>query len=72
MSDIRLSAAFRRLCVETRKGVVMGRLGCQPPSGGCVLKLFGAARLRFARRQPPSGGCVLKPPQRTENDKSRH
>ena len=33
---------------------------CQPPSGGCVLKLDKAARAAFGVDQPPSGGCVLK------------
>ena len=32
----------------------------QPPSGGCVLKLF-ITQFTVARcTQPPSGGCVLK------------
>ena len=32
----------------------------QPPSGGCVLKLF-EGQIRIAKLiQPPSGGCVLK------------
>ena len=33
----------------------------QPPSGGCVLKLFMVYLLFFFQFQPPSGGCVLKP-----------
>ena len=34
------AAAFGRLCVETRHGLVSGFLmSWQPPSGGCVLKL---------------------------------
>ena len=33
----------------------------QPPSGGCVLKLFSAAENWQWIDQPPSGGCVLKP-----------
>ena len=32
-------AAFRRLCVETLMMNGLSRLNCQPPSGGCVLKL---------------------------------
>ena len=32
----------------------------QPPSGGCVLKLFKEAFQEGHHRQPPSGGCVLK------------
>ena len=35
-----LSAAFRRLCVETRCQLFGCQLSDQPPSGGCVLKLF--------------------------------
>ena len=41
-------AAFRRLCVETDRSKSCKRDGrCQPPSGGCVLKLraFFAASL---------------------------
>ena len=32
----------------------------QPPSGGCVLKLFLNFNLWRIKKQPPSGGCVLK------------
>ena len=32
----------------------------QPPSGGCVLKLFLRVLLFGLGTQPPSGGCVLK------------
>ena len=32
----------------------------QPPSGGCVLKRFGAVNDKYHIGQPPSGGCVLK------------
>ena len=32
-------AAFRRLCVETKQRVNIINIRCQPPSGGCVLKL---------------------------------
>ena len=36
-----LSAAFGRLCVETQKTLDVCLLnGTQPPSGGCVLKLY--------------------------------
>ena len=34
---------------------------CQPPSGGCVLKLMVFKLLFQINNQPPSGGCVLKP-----------
>ena len=33
-----LSAAFRRLCVETQGRLKIVPYGDQPPSGGCVLK----------------------------------
>ena len=33
-------AAFRRLCVETQHGQLGLRRLPQPPSGGCVLKLW--------------------------------
>ena len=33
----------------------------QPPSGGCVLKLFWWNADVKKAYQPPSGGCVLKP-----------
>ena len=32
----------------------------QPPSGGCVLKLYTYIPDNIALMQPPSGGCVLK------------
>ena len=32
----------------------------QPPSGGCVLKLYLSANYTHKSSQPPSGGCVLK------------
>ena len=32
----------------------------QPPSGGCVLKLYNMAFEKVLPTQPPSGGCVLK------------
>ena len=35
--------------------------GCQPPSGGCVLKPAMPIGQFFGSNQPPSGGCVLKP-----------
>ena len=34
--------------------------GSQPPSGGCVLKLYKVALKLEVIYQPPSGGCVLK------------
>ena len=33
---------------------------CQPPSGGCVLKLKLKKKPKKWGSQPPSGGCVLK------------
>ena len=33
----------------------------QPPSGGCVLKLWLGRNREINGGQPPSGGCVLKP-----------
>ena len=54
-------AAFRRLCVETINLYMFTRWMFQPPSGGCVLKLYLPALNRAIRYQPPSGGCVLKP-----------
>ena len=33
---------------------------CQPPSGGCVLKLAPTKEVADNSFQPPSGGCVLK------------
>ena len=32
----------------------------QPPSGGCVLKLYIVFLEVHVKKQPPSGGCVLK------------
>ena len=37
-NSIRMPAAFRRLCVETRDGRNERNRLFQPPSGGCVLK----------------------------------
>ena len=57
-------AAFGRLRVETKPSFEqMMEIHSQPPSGGCVLKLF--VRLTVVPRffQPPSGGCVLKQTQ---------
>ena len=34
--------------------------GNQPPSGGCVLKLYRPKHDIETAAQPPSGGCVLK------------
>ena len=40
---------------------MMGKLMIkQPPSGGCVLKLYGCLVQSTPGQQPPSGGCVLK------------
>ena len=57
-----VSAAFGRLCVETRAGFWLSIAATpQPPSGGCVLKLVGyIPHVRGSMYQPPSGGCVLK------------
>ena len=54
-------AAFRRLCVETKQRVNIINIRCQPPSGGCVLKLRHQTHGKPRLTQPPSGGCVLKP-----------
>ena len=56
-----LPAAFGRLCVETCSGIRLPAATCQPPSGGCVLKLFVLNLPFLDFGQPPSGGCVLKP-----------
>ena len=56
-------AAFRRLCVETLRRTARNDVGCQPPSGGCVLKPYPKSDFETKNRQPPSGGCVLKPPR---------
>ena len=53
-------AAFGRLCVETTQYWVIFKAWAQPPSGGCVLKLYSLACRWSRREQPPSGGCVLK------------
>ena len=58
----RTPAAFRRLCVETTPVPGFCRWRCQPPSGGCVLKLGIVAAACLLGDQPPSGGCVLKRP----------
>ena len=55
-----LPAAFRRLCVETKSRKDCWWYASQPPSGGCVLKLFLGALNWIGFGQPPSGGCVLK------------
>ena len=54
------SAAFGRLCVETTVCICYGKYYVQPPSGGCVLKLFWVVNPLVLEDQPPSGGCVLK------------
>ena len=62
-----LPAAFRRLCVETKLPLrALKKPASQPPSGGCVLKLFVFLDRLSIYVQPPSGGCVLKPAQ-TDN-----
>ena len=38
-----LPAAFGRLCVETANEFGFDLIQCQPPSGGCVLKLTKSA-----------------------------
>ena len=38
----------------------MDSAASQPPSGGCVLKLFTGLKSVRMKLQPPSGGCVLK------------
>ena len=43
----------------------------QPPSGGCVLKLFAIVTAGAASNQPPSGGCVLKRQRWSENQQQR-
>ena len=55
-----MSAAFRRLCVETFIDVKSDDLKKQPPSGGCVLKQQMNDYSGQVLSQPPSGGCVLK------------
>ena len=55
-----LTAAFRRLCVETSESLPAPSGKSQPPSGGCVLKRDKFRFKRAAFDQPPSGGCVLK------------
>ena len=35
-------------------------LKCQPPLGGCVLKLFYGIKNNPTKIQPPLGGCALK------------
>ena len=59
-SPASFAAAFRRLCVETLLELSSRIDTIQPPSGGCVLKLFTRIGTRLMREQPPSGGCVLK------------
>ena len=57
----RFPAAFRRLCVETLSINRSGKTWqTQPPSGGCVLKLYLLIWQFCLIFQPPSGGCVLK------------
>ena len=58
--NLKIPAAFRRLCVETLILSDFMRNFSQPPSGGCVLKRKGLGNSAFIDTQPPSGGCVLK------------
>ena len=47
--------------LKQNMGFLLITNGCQPPSGGCVLKLLvilSLSNILFV--QPPSGGCVLK------------
>ncbi len=62
-----ISAAFGRLCVETKTVGDRAYRYAQPPSGGCVLKLRLSMQYLPLCSQPPSGGCVLKPIQRFDN-----
>ena len=55
-----VSAAFRRLCVETKLIAEFANRHLQPPSGGCVLKHLQRNQKQIELLQPPSGGCVLK------------
>ena len=57
---IKYAAAFGRLCVETISKGYSLCVAMQPPSGGCVLKLWHNLLIRNCYQQPPSGGCVLK------------
>ena len=57
---LNLTAAFRRLCVETIRLKRYHADRRQPPSGGCVLKLGICPKITEIQPQPPSGGCVLK------------
>ena len=49
---ISLPAAFRRLCVETTLATSASRSTFQPPSGGCVLKLWPCHK--FAHNTMPA------------------
>ena len=46
--------------LKRRTHHISRRTAMQPPSGGCVLKLFAHALQSQVDKQPPSGGCVLK------------
>ena len=54
------AAASVRLCVETQTREKTDLVGMQPPSRGCVLKLYFVINKFFRKMQPPSRGCVLK------------
>ena len=60
VAGLRQPAAFGRLCVETLGFDFAALSDCQPPSGGCVLKLSLFISSCGKICQPPSGGCVLK------------
>ena len=60
MAQRELSAAFRRLCVETDDANAKALSTHQPPLGGCVLKPLGGDTTHGVVVQPPLGGCVLK------------
>ena len=64
-------AAFGRLCVETVRFCLALSGLHQPPSGGCVLKLFFGRVLQICSIQPPSGGCVLKQSQNGMGERHR-
>ena len=55
--------------LKRHKHAYLNARWAQPPSGGCVLKLYPLAVFRpHKRQQPPSGGCVLKPMSRTVSE----
>ena len=60
------AAAFARLCVETTQRLSERTKRKQPPSRGCVLKLFRIDIASAGFSQPPSRGCVLKQTKDTD------